>query len=170
MMKIGELAQQTGLTTSKIRFYERIGLLKTVDRRSNGYRTYPAQAVLILGIITTAQRAGFTLDEIRTLLPSDLQHWDHDALMDALTRKIADIEALQARLAQSKAHLLRLVQDIQARPDDMDCAANARRVLANVLTESSENSNITPDDVRLLDRTDRRLSVSASNNKKPTSR
>lgn len=36
-MKIGELAQQTGLTTSKIRFYERIGLLKTVDRRSNGY-------------------------------------------------------------------------------------------------------------------------------------
>ncbi|WP_248845954.1 MerR family transcriptional regulator [Acetobacter senegalensis] len=169
MMKIGELAQQTGLTTSKIRFYERIGLLKTVDRRSNGYRTYPPQAVLILGLITTAQRAGFTLDEIRTLLPSDLQHWDHDALMDALTRKIADIEALQARLAQSKAHLLRLVEDIQARPEDMDCAANAHRVLTNMLMEHPENLDVTPDDVRLLDKTDRRLSVRKGRSKKAVS-
>ncbi|WP_252346797.1 MerR family transcriptional regulator [Acetobacter sp. P1H12_c] len=166
MMKIGELAQKTDLTTSKIRFYERIGLLTTVDRRSNGYRTYPPQAVLLLGLITTAQRAGFTLDEIRTLLPSDLQHWDHDALMDALTRKIADIEALQARLTQSKAHLLRLVEDIQARPEDMDCAANAHRVLTNVLARPSDNLDITPDDVRLLDRTDRRQSVSRGRSKK----
>ncbi|WP_227000595.1 MerR family transcriptional regulator [Komagataeibacter diospyri] len=169
MMKIGELARQTGLTTSKIRFYERIGLLKTVDRRSNGYRTYPPQAELILGLITMAQRAGFTLDEIRTLLPADLKHWDHDALMNALTRKIADIEALQARLAQSKTHLLRLVTDIQARPDDMDCAANAHRVLTNVLMEPPENLDVTPDDVRLLDSTDRRLSVSRRRSKKAVS-
>ncbi|WP_242402411.1 MerR family transcriptional regulator [Komagataeibacter kakiaceti] len=74
-MKIGELAHLSGLTPSRIRFYERIGLLKTVDRRPNGYRTYPQQAVMILGLITTAQRAGFTLDEIRTLLPPDLEHW-----------------------------------------------------------------------------------------------
>lgn len=168
-MRIGELAQQSGLTTSKIRFYERIGLLKTVDRRSNGYRTYPPQAVLILGLIATAQRAGFTLDEIRTLLPSDLQHWDHDALMDALTGKIADIEALQARLAQSKAHLLRLIEGIQERPDDMNCAANAHRVLTNVLMEPPENLDVTTEDVRLLNRTDRRLSVSRGRSKKSVS-
>ncbi|AXY21137.1 Mercuric resistance operon regulatory protein [Komagataeibacter saccharivorans] len=168
-MKIGELARQSGLTASRIRFYERIGLLKTVDRRSNGYRTYPPQAALILGLIATAQRAGFTLEEIRTLLPSDLQRWDHDALMNALTRKIADIEALQARLAQSKEHLLRLIEDIQARPEDMDCAANAHRVLTNVLTEPPENLDVTPDDVRLLDRTDRRLSVSGGRSKKAVS-
>ena len=47
-MKIGELARRSGLTPSRIRFYERIGLLKTVDRQSNGYRTYPQQAVMIL--------------------------------------------------------------------------------------------------------------------------
>lgn len=168
-MKIGELARQTGLATSKIRFYERIGLLKTVDRRANGYRTYPPQAVLILGLITTAQRAGFTLDEIRTLLPSDLQDWDHNALMDALTRKIADIEALQTRLSQSKASLLRLIEDIQARPDDMDCATNAHRVLTNMLMEHPESLDVTPDDVRLLDKADRRLSVSTGNNKKSAS-
>ncbi len=31
-MKIGELAERTGLATSRIRFYERIGLLKSVER------------------------------------------------------------------------------------------------------------------------------------------
>lgn len=35
-MKIGELAQKTGLAPSRIRFYERIGLLKTVTRKANG--------------------------------------------------------------------------------------------------------------------------------------
>lgn len=169
-MKIGELARLSGLTPSRIRFYERIGLLKTVDRQPNGYRTYSQQAVMILGLITTAQRAGFTLDEIRTLLPPDLKHWDHATLMDALTRKIADIEALQVRLAQSKTHLLRLIEDIQERPDDMDCAANAHRVLTNMLAKHPEALDVTSDDIRLLDTMNRRQSVSPGRRKKMVSR
>ncbi|WP_017403647.1 MULTISPECIES: MerR family transcriptional regulator, partial [Brucella] len=98
-MKIGELAKRSGLAASRIRFYESIGLLKTVDRRSNGYRTYPEEAVLVLHLIATAQKAGFSLDEIRTLLPPDLDNWEHDALIEVLRRKVADIEALEARLA-----------------------------------------------------------------------
>lgn len=129
-MNIGELAKQTGLTSSKIRFYESIGLLKLVDRRSNGYRTYPAEAMTVLNLITLAQRAGFSLDEIRALLPADLEHWDHSALVNALTRKVADIEALEARLSQTKAHLRHLLDEIQSRPDDIDCLANARRILS----------------------------------------
>ena len=35
-MKIGELATRTGLSTSRIRFYERIGLLKTGVVSENG--------------------------------------------------------------------------------------------------------------------------------------
>ena len=131
-MNIGELAKQTGLTASKIRFYEGIGLLTLVDRRPNGYRTYPAAAVMVLNIISIAQRAGFSLDEIRALLPADLEHWEHEALVTALTRKIADIEALEARLAQSKAHLLHLLGEIQSRPDDIDCVDNAKRILSRI--------------------------------------
>lgn len=132
-MKIGELAKRTGLSTSRIRFYESAGLLKTVERRPNGYRVYPPEAELVLNLITTAQDAGFTLDEIRTLLPADLEHWQHDALIEALRRKLADIEAMQAKLARSKAQLVGLLADIEAKPDDLDCAANARRVLSRVL-------------------------------------
>lgn len=37
-MKIGERAARTGPTPSRIRFYERIGLLTSVERQANGYR------------------------------------------------------------------------------------------------------------------------------------
>lgn len=137
-MKIGELAERTGLTTSRIRFYERVGLLKSVERQSNGYRSYPDDAVLLLKLITTGQRAGFSLDELRTLLPRDLANWEHGTLLDTLRRKVQDIEALQAQLAQSKAQLVELMAQIEARPKDMDCAANARRVLSEIQLVEAE--------------------------------
>ncbi|WP_411832222.1 MerR family transcriptional regulator [Pseudoxanthomonas mexicana] len=131
-MKIGELAERTGLAPSRIRFYERIGLLKAVERQANGYRSYPDDAVLALRLIATGQRAGFSLDELRALLPGDLASWEHGTLLDTLRRKVQDIEALQAQLAQSKAQLVELMAQIEARPQDMDCAANARRVLSEM--------------------------------------
>lgn len=138
-MKIGELAQRTGLAASRIRFYESIGLLKLVERQANGYRSYPEQAVMVLNLITTAQQAGFSLDELRTLLPQDLSQWQHGKLLDTLQAKVKDIDALEQRLAQSKTHLLALIDEIESKPDDLDCAANARRVLAKMnLGEPSE--------------------------------
>ncbi|ARB45875.1 MerR family transcriptional regulator [Alloalcanivorax xenomutans] len=129
-MKIGELADITDLAPSRIRFYERIGLLKTVSRKANGYRTYPPEAVTVLKLITTAQQAGFSLDELRTLLPADLGAWDHGSLLDALQQKIRDIEEIQARLTQSKAQLQAVLAELKSKPEDMDCASNAKRVLS----------------------------------------
>ncbi|MGE0281473.1 MAG: MerR family transcriptional regulator [Rhizobiaceae bacterium] len=137
-MNIGELAKRSGLTQSRIRFYESIGLLKMVERRPNGYRTYPREAVVLLELIATAQQAGFSLDEIRTLVPSDLETWKHDGLLATLRRKVADIEALQKRLAQSRKQLLRLIADIEAKPGDVTCQDNARRVLTRMLDHKEE--------------------------------
>ena len=81
-MNIGELATRSGLSHSRIRFYERVGLLRTVERRPNGYRSYPPEAVVILALIAAAQQAGFSLDEIRALVPPDLVRWEHDALLE----------------------------------------------------------------------------------------
>lgn len=129
-MKIGELAEQTGLAPSRIRFYERIGLLKAVTRQANGYRTYPVEAVTILQLISTAQQAGFSLDELKSLLPPDLEDWNHSSLLEALKQKVKDIEEMQSKLAESKAQLLEVLEEIEAKPDDMDCATNAKRVLS----------------------------------------
>ncbi|MCC7596129.1 MerR family transcriptional regulator [Janthinobacterium sp. FW305-129] len=131
-MKIGELAKRSGLAASTIRFYESKGLLKAVDRQSNGYRDYPLEAVAVLSIISDAQQAGFTLDEIKQVLPENISLWKHDELMVALKKKIADIESLEVRLAQNKAHLLSLIQLIDAKPEDLDCKDNATRVMESM--------------------------------------
>lgn len=145
-MNIGELAKRTGLTQSRIRFYEREGLLTTVERRPNGYRAYPNNAVLVLDLIATAQKAGFSLDEIRTLLPSDLADWKHDALIAALRSRVADIELLERRLAESKAQLAAVIAGIESKPDDLDCAANARRVLSTVLGKEIDTARTVASD------------------------
>ena len=98
-MRIGELASRSGLSTSRIRFYEAKGLLTAVSRRSNGYRESPSDALLILVIIVGAQRTGFSLDEIRQILPADLANWRQGDLIGALRRKVAEIEQMEKRLA-----------------------------------------------------------------------
>lgn len=155
-MNIGELARRSGLTHSRIRFYESIGLLNAVERRANGYRIFTNEAVVVLDLIASAQKAGFSLDEIRALLPSNLQNWQHGALVDALQTKIADIEALQARLKQTKKQLTSLLGEISRKPADMDCAANARRVLTRMADGEIERPALVAGDVKLLGKSTRR--------------
>ncbi|WP_131108098.1 MerR family transcriptional regulator [Pseudomonas sp. Sample_10] len=129
-MKIGELALLSGLSASRIRFYEAQGLIQQVQRSANGYRQYPQQVLQTLQIIQCAQQAGFSLEELKQLLPDNVTGaFKHDELMVSLHRKIEQIEAMQRHLAQSKAQLQGLIENIQARPEGMACDANAERVL-----------------------------------------
>jgi DNA-binding transcriptional MerR regulator len=128
-MKIGELARLSGVAASRIRFYEASGLLRPAERQVNGYREYAPDALTRLQIILRAQGAGFTLEEIRALLPLDLDKWQHDALVQGLARKIDEIEQLERRLAQNKAGLLALLREIGERAEDGDCTGKAREVL-----------------------------------------
>lgn len=132
-MKIGELAQRSGLAASKIRFYEAQGLIRKVRRQANGYREYPAEVLQTLSIIQCAQQAGFSLDELRALVPtSEPGTWDHDQMIASLERKIGQIESMQARLAQSKLQLLGVVNSIRNKPADVSCRENAERLMASL--------------------------------------
>lgn len=131
-MKIGELAARSGLAPSKIRFLEARGLLGKVSRHANGYRDYDADALTLLRIIGSAQQAGFSLDEIQRVLPDDLGHWEHDGLIEALEAKIADIEAMEQRLAANKRAVLDLIHQIRTKPEGMDCAENAQRIIGKI--------------------------------------
>jgi MerR family redox-sensitive transcriptional activator SoxR len=65
-LTISEVAQQVGLNSSAIRYYERIGLLPVAQRISR-QRRYDTTALYRLAIIQRARQLGFTLDEIRQL-------------------------------------------------------------------------------------------------------
>jgi len=131
-MKIGELARQTGLATSRIRFYEKSGLIRGVERRGNGYRDYGPDAVWKLEIVTIAQSAGFSLDEIRSLLPDEGEVWRHGAMLASLQRKVGEIDHLMARLAQNKARLLLAIDSLQQRPEDLACVERPEWVLGRI--------------------------------------
>lgn len=140
-MNIGVLAKETGMSPSRIRYYEALGLLGPVQRKANGYRLYAAHSRQALEIIMLAQQAGFTLDEIRDLLPApDQMGWDKDKLVAGLRTRLAAIATLQAELARTHADLSGVLSGVlawMATPiDDSvlagDCYSNAEAVLATM--------------------------------------
>ncbi|WP_423358049.1 MerR family transcriptional regulator [Pseudomonas citronellolis] len=136
-MRIGELAKLSGLAPSRIRFYEASGLINSVERKANGYRDYAPETLVILEIITGAQSAGFSLEEIRPLLPLNASSWQHGELLEGLRRKVGEIEVLQKRLEQNKAQLLVAIESIESKPEGMQCADNTQRVLERLREEGS---------------------------------
>lgn len=67
-MKIGELANKTGMLVETIRFYEREGLLPSPARTAGNYRIYTAQHADQLAFIRHCRSLDMALDEVRTLL------------------------------------------------------------------------------------------------------
>jgi len=112
-LAIGEVAVRTGMTTSRIRYYEARGLLVAPERVA-GKRRYTDDAVRRLRIIDAAQRVGFTLNEIGDLLGSRDQP-AHERLRQLALLKIPELDALIAR-AGSVRRLLKLCSEC-------DCAS-----------------------------------------------
>ncbi|WAB96143.1 MULTISPECIES: MerR family transcriptional regulator [Pseudomonas] len=133
-MRIGELAKISGLTPSRIRFYEASGLISSVERKANGYRDYAPDTEWVLELITGAQAAGFSLQQIRQLMPMYASGWRHDELLSGLKQKVEEITVLEQRLAQNKAQLLLVIKGIEDKPEGMACADNAQ-MLINRLRE-----------------------------------
>jgi MerR family redox-sensitive transcriptional activator SoxR len=66
-LSIGDVAARVGVRTSALRYYESIGLLPAAER-INGRRRYDERSVQLLRVLLLAQKAGFTLAEMRTLV------------------------------------------------------------------------------------------------------
>ncbi|MFJ8581104.1 MerR family transcriptional regulator [Micromonospora sp. NPDC093277] len=67
-LRSGQVAEAAGVNQQTLRYYERRGLVAEPERTLGGHRLYPPETVTILRVIKTAQRLGFTLDEVAELL------------------------------------------------------------------------------------------------------
>ena len=67
-LTIGELANEAGVPSSTIRYYERAGLLRPSARSAANYRLYSESELERLRFIRAAQATGFTLDDVKALL------------------------------------------------------------------------------------------------------
>jgi DNA-binding transcriptional MerR regulator len=68
-MRIGEVAAKAGVNIQTIRFYERRRLLREPARTASGYRDYNRADLESVVFIKWCQQLGFTLKEVKQLLP-----------------------------------------------------------------------------------------------------
>ena len=69
-MRIGELAERSGVSRDTIRFYERHGLLRSEAGASatNRYRDYPEENLHMLTFFAQAREAGMSIADLRSLV------------------------------------------------------------------------------------------------------
>lgn len=105
-MDIGEVAKESGLPPSALRFYEEKGLIASLGRQ--GLRRYYDPSVLErLALISLGRAAGFTLDEIARVFAADGKpRIDRKALLakaEELDRTIEQLQAMTRGLRHAAA-------------------------------------------------------------------
>ena len=107
-LRIGQIAERSGVSAKALRLYEQRGLLKPCTHSEAGYRLYGPDALRRLMQIVVLKRSGFTLTEIAGLLSSEAP-----VIANLLGERI---EALQ-REVTAKAQALQTLQAIARRVD-----------------------------------------------------
>ena len=106
-LKIGEVANRSGVSPKTIRFYEEAGIIKRAARGENHYRSYGEADIQTLRFIQRARALGFPLKDIskllelyrngkrasRTVKKLALEH------VAELDRKIAEMTAIRNTIA-----------------------------------------------------------------------
>ncbi|WP_439498818.1 helix-turn-helix domain-containing protein [Bosea sp. (in: a-proteobacteria)] len=134
VLDIGEVANRADLPPSTLRYYEEIGLIRSLGR-SGLRRQFDSDVLLKLSLIRMGQAAGFSLTEIASMfgrdgrpeIPRDQLH----ARAGELQRQILDLRVLR--------DALRHVADCRA-PSHLECpsfrkllkAASGRRSVSRV--------------------------------------
>lgn len=133
-LRISELAHGASVSTSTVRYYERIGLFPAPSRTSSGYRNYDSQAEARLLFITRTKRLGLSLKEIAELVTV----WDGTNCGEAKGRlaellqekqgevraQIRELQSLEKQLAEVQANLAESATP-EACDSDLECCAPA---------------------------------------------
>lgn len=108
-MRIGELANQLGINTKTIRYYEEIGLVPPAPRTSSGYRDYSDHDATRLVFIKSAQRLGLSLEEIAEILAlRDRGQAPCEYVRDVITEQLRSIDKRIAELRALRGELREL--------------------------------------------------------------
>ena len=109
--KIGQVAQETGLSIDTIRFYEKQGLLKRSPRTEGGFRLFGASDIETLKFVRKAQELGFSLNEIRELLILRADHLPACShIKELLAQKLTAVKEKIAELQNMERSLQHALQ------------------------------------------------------------
>jgi len=131
-MTIGELAVNTGVPASTIRYWERIGVLLRAPRVS-GQRRYASDAVHQVAVLRLAQACGFRLDEMRHLL-----HGFQSSV--PASRRWQKLALRKRQELDEQINRLRVMQRLVDRVLECECAAldDCGRIAAFVMESARQ--------------------------------
>ncbi|MEA2609266.1 MAG: MerR family transcriptional regulator, repressor of the yfmOP operon [Chloroflexota bacterium] len=126
LLRINEVAAETGLTTRTIRYYEEVGLLEPAARSEGDYRLYDESDLERLQFIRSLRDdAGFSLAQIGQLLEDEAarqrnrerlrQTTDPAERRLYLTDAEVRVQRQIALLEEKAARLASMIDDVQAR-------------------------------------------------------
>jgi len=102
---IGALAETAGVNVETIRFYQRKGLMPEPEKPYGSIRRYGAAELARVRFIKSAQRLGFSLEEIGELLKleygarcSEARQLAEQKLVD-VRQKLSDLQRIESVLA-----------------------------------------------------------------------
>jgi MerR family mercuric resistance operon transcriptional regulator len=119
-LTIGAFAKAAGVNVETIRFYQRKGLLPEPDRPYGSICRYGQADVARVKFVKSAQRLGFSLDEVGQLLKlEDGAHCSEVAELAAL--RLADVRARLRDLLRMESALSKLVRECRAHQGSVSC-------------------------------------------------
>jgi MerR family mercuric resistance operon transcriptional regulator len=119
-LTIGAFAKASGVNVETIRFYQRKGLLFEPDRPYGSIRRYGQSDVERVRFVKSAQRLGFSLDEVAQLLR--LEDGIHCTEARVLAEhKLADVQLRLADLQRIAAVLSKLVRRCRTQKGNISC-------------------------------------------------
>jgi DNA-binding transcriptional MerR regulator len=129
-LSIREVCHRTGLSARTVRYYEELGLLPGVRRRSGGRRVYGPDELERLRFITRLKALGLALEEIRELNLVHAIAGSTAAMLvrldELLARRLADLDA-RIRELDSLRDQIRKYRDHVAERADALAGAERRR-------------------------------------------
>lgn len=111
-LKIGEVAQASGVGIEALRFYERSGLLGKPLRSASGYRLYDEGVIERLAFIKKAQTLGFSLDEIERII-KDAQSGASpcDDVREIVRRRLNELDRRMRELKRYRKELASTLEE-----------------------------------------------------------
>ena len=120
-LSIREVCAKSGLSARTVRYYEELGLLPGVRRRSGGRRIYGADELDRLHFITRLKVLGLSLEEIRELNAVHAIAGSTRAMLarleELLARHLADLDARIGELDSLRDQIRKYRDHIAERAD-----------------------------------------------------
>lgn len=125
-MNISQFSKAHGVSTDTVRYYEKQGILSAPLRQDNGYRSYTPAHAELLRFVRGAQALGFSLAEIRSILPQLAEGtFGRTSIEQVLHNKMTQIDVHIRQLQTLKKELKATFESLQCSPDTVVSTANS---------------------------------------------